>query len=80
MSNLTDKLVVDNSNSSYIIVKAKSDNVQIIGMTRGNETKPHHTENLRAGESIVLQFTNKTSAIKIKGNYEIYCNYGKIEG
>ena len=41
----------------YVVVKALAPNVQIIGMTRGTETRPHHTEMLDKGEVIILQFT-----------------------
>lgn len=62
----------------YVIVKALTPNVQIIGMTRGNETRPHHTEMLDKGEVIILQFTEKTSAVKIRGNAEIYTKHGVV--
>lgn len=66
-------------NGDYIVVKALTPNVQIIGMTRGAETKPHHTEMLDKGEAVVIQFTDKTSLIKIRGNSEIYTKYGVIK-
>ncbi len=65
--------------NEYICVKALQSGAQIIGLTRGNETKSHHTENLDKGEVIILQFTEKTSAIKIRGNAEIYTKYGTIK-
>lgn len=66
-------------NSDYICVKALQTGTQIIGLTRGSETKSHHTENLDKGEVLVLQFTEKTSAIKIRGNAEVYTKYGVIK-
>ena len=63
----------------YIVVKALSPNVQVIGLTRGNETKPLHTEMLDEGEVMVVQFTDNTSAIKIRGNAEILSPYGTIQ-
>ena len=63
----------------YIVIKAIGSPVQIIGLTRGSETKSHHTENLDKGEVIILQFTEKTSAIKIRGNAEVYTKYGMIK-
>lgn len=63
----------------YIAIKSLSKGSQIIGMTRGNETRIHHTENLDKGEVAIIQFTSKTSAIKIKGNAEIYTKFGIIK-
>ena len=68
----------DEISSDYIVVKATKPNVQIIGMTRGNETRPHHTEMLDAGEVAVMQFTENTSIIKIRGGAEIYTKHGVI--
>lgn len=65
-------------NSDYFVVKALSDNVQVVGLTRGDGTKPQHTENLRAGEVMLLQFTENISAIKVRGNSEIYTEHGVI--
>lgn len=62
----------------YIVVKAKTSGVQVIGLTRGGETRSHHTEMLDAGEVLVAQFTDKTSAIKIKGDAEIYTKHGAL--
>jgi len=33
----------------FIIIKAKEDGVNVIGLTRGNDTKFHHTEKLDKG-------------------------------
>lgn len=70
-----DRMICDD----YVVVKAAAPGVQIIGMTRGNETKPHHTEMLDKGEVLIMQFTEKTSAIKIRGNAEIYTKYGIVK-
>ncbi len=72
-------LTCENTQSAYIVVKADSPNVQVIGMTRGQDTRPHHTEGLDKGEVLVMQFTDKTSLIKIKGNAKIYTKFGIIE-
>lgn len=69
----------ENTGSEYIVVKADCANVQVIGMTRGSDTRPHHTEALDKGEVLVMQFTDKTSLIKIKGNAKIYTKFGVIE-
>ena len=62
----------------YIVVKALENGVTIIGLTRGKETKFHHTEKLDKGEVMIAQFTEHTSAIKIRGRAEIQTKHGKI--
>jgi transcription attenuation protein (tryptophan RNA-binding attenuator protein) len=64
--------------NEYIVVKAISGGVQIIGLTRGTDTKSHHIELLDAGEVLIAQFTDNTSAIKIKGTAEIYTKHGVL--
>lgn len=64
--------------SDYIAVKALEDGVNIIGLTRGKDTRFHHTEKLDCGEVYVAQFTEITSAIKIKGKAEIHTKFGVI--
>jgi len=66
-------------NQDYIIVKALEDGVNIIGMTRGRDTKFHHTEKLDAGEVMLAQFTENTSAIKIRGRAKIHTAYGVVD-
>ncbi|HHT06145.1 MAG TPA: trp RNA-binding attenuation protein MtrB [Hydrogenispora sp.] len=62
----------------FIIVKALEDGVTIIGLTRGKETRFHHTEKLDQGEVMIFQFTQHTSAIKIRGNAEILTKHGQM--
>lgn len=62
----------------YIIIKALENGVTIIGLTRGRDTKFHHTEKLDKGEVMILQFTEHTSAMKIRGHAEVYSQYGKV--
>lgn len=62
----------------YLIIKAKKDGVNVIGLTRGNDTKFHHTEKLDKGEVMIAQFTEHTSAIKIRGDAEIHTAHGVI--
>jgi len=62
----------------YICVAAEEDGVSIIGMTRGRDTKFHHTEKLDKGEVMIAQFTENTSAIKIRGKARILTKYGEI--
>ncbi len=60
----------------YIVIKALENGVTIIGLTRGRETKFHHTEKLDKGEVMIFQFTEHTSAVKVRGNAEITHRYG----
>lgn len=61
----------------FIMVKALEDGVTIIGLTRGKETKFHHTEKLDCGEVMIFQFTKHTAAIKIRGKAEIFTKHGQ---
>ena len=63
----------------YIVIKALEDGVNIIGMTRGRDTRFHHTEKLDNGEVMVAQFTENTSAIKIRGKAQILTEHGEVE-
>ncbi|MFZ5648406.1 MAG: trp RNA-binding attenuation protein MtrB [Bacillota bacterium] len=62
----------------YIVVKALDNGVTIIGLTRGKDTKFHHSEKLDKGEIMVAQFTEHTSAIKIRGKVELLTKNGRI--
>lgn len=63
----------------YIVVKAMENGVTISGLTRGKDTKFHHSEKLDRGEVMVAQFTENTSAIKIRGRARIYTRHGSVE-
>lgn len=63
----------------YIVVKALDNGVTIIGLTRGKDTKFHHSEKLDRGEIMVAQFTEHTSAIKIRGKAEVLTRHGTIK-
>jgi len=63
----------------YIVVKALEDGVVIMGLTRGKDTRSHHSERLDAGEVLVAQFTELTAAIKIRGKAEVMTDVGKVE-
>ncbi|GGM22807.1 transcription attenuation protein MtrB [Paraliobacillus quinghaiensis] len=65
------------SQSDYFIVKALENGVQVIGLTRGTDTRFHHAEKLDENEIMVVQFTEHTSAIKIKGKAIIQSNFGE---
>lgn len=62
----------------YVAVRAEENGVSIIGLTRGKDTKFHHTEKLDKGEVLLAQFTENTSAIKIRGKARILCRHGEI--
>lgn len=66
-------------NADYVIIKAKEDGVNVIGLTRGSDTRFHHSEKLDQGEVMIAQFTEHTSAIKVRGNAQIYTPYGEVE-
>lgn len=73
MDNDLDKILGD-----YIVIKAEENGVNIIGLTRGRDTKFHHTEKLDKGEVMLAQFTENTSAIKVRGKAIILCRHGEI--
>jgi len=62
----------------YIVVKALENGVTIMGLTRGKDTKFHHSEKLDKGEIMVAQFTEHTSAIKIRGKAEVLTAHGRM--
>ena len=63
------------SAGDYIVIKALENGVDIIGLTRGKDTKFHHTE----GQVYMAQFTEITSAMKICGKADIYTKHGKVQ-
>ena len=65
-------------NSDYIIIKALENGVNVIGLTRGKDTKFHHTEKLDKGEVMIAQFTEHTSAIKVRGKAKIISAIGEV--
>lgn len=65
--------------NEYIIIKAKENGVQVFGLTRGQDTRFHHTEKLDKGEVMIAQFTDHTSAIKVRGKATIYSKHGTVE-
>ena len=73
---MTDENTVFND---YMVVKALEDGVNIMGLTRGQNTKFHHTEKLDKGEVYIAQFTQTTSAIKVNGEAEILTKHGSIK-
>jgi transcription attenuation protein (tryptophan RNA-binding attenuator protein) len=65
--------------SDYFVVKAKENGVHVIGLTRGHDTKFHHTEKLDKGEVMIAQFTEHTSAVKVRGKAVILTSFGTID-
>jgi transcription attenuation protein (tryptophan RNA-binding attenuator protein) len=65
--------------NDYVVIKAIDDGVSVIGLTRGSDTKFHHSEKLDKGEVLIAQFTEHTSAIKIRGNAKILTHLGEVE-
>lgn len=63
----------------YVIIEAQEDGVQVIGLTRGTDTKFHHAEKLDAGEVMIAQFTEHTSAMKVRGKALIHSSHGVIQ-
>jgi transcription attenuation protein (tryptophan RNA-binding attenuator protein) len=63
----------------FFVVKAKENGVHVIGLTRGSDTRFHHTEKLDKGEVMIAQFTEHTSAIKVRGKAVIYTQHGIID-
>ncbi|HYW26237.1 MAG TPA: trp RNA-binding attenuation protein MtrB [Terriglobales bacterium] len=62
----------------YVVVKALEDGVIIMGLTRGRDTRSHHSERLDAGEVLIAQFTDLTAAIKVRGRAEILTDVGTV--
>lgn len=65
--------------NDYFVVKALEDGVQVIGLTRGSDTRFHHSEKLDKGEIMIAQFTEHTSAVKIRGKAVIQTAYGELK-
>jgi transcription attenuation protein (tryptophan RNA-binding attenuator protein) len=63
----------------YIVIKALEDGVVIMGLTRGRDTRSHHSERLDAGEVLIAQFTDMTAAIKVRGRAEILTDVGRVD-
>ena len=64
--------------TDFFVIKALEDGVNVIGLTRGTDTKFHHTEKLDKNEIMIAQFTEHTSAVKIRGKSVIQTSNGEI--
>lgn len=62
----------------FFVIKALEDGVQVIGLTRGTDTRFHHSEKLDKGEIMIAQFTEHTSAVKIRGKALIQSSHGEV--
>ncbi|NLX63583.1 MAG: trp RNA-binding attenuation protein MtrB [Clostridiaceae bacterium] len=74
-----ERIETDKSFADYIVVAAEENGVNVIGLTRGKDTRLHHTEILDEGEILIAQFTEQTSAIKVRGRAKVYCRHGMIQ-
>lgn len=68
----------DITTGEYVVIKALENGVTIIGLTRGKDTRFHHSEKLDEGEIMIAQFTEHTSAIKIRGRVELLTRHGQL--
>ncbi len=75
----SDWSLVNGSVKEYVVIHAKENGVHVIGLTRGESTKFHHTEKLDKNEVMIAQFTEHTSAMKIRGKAVIYTAVGVID-
>ena len=64
--------------ADYVVIRAEENGVTVIGLTRGSETRFSHTEKLDEGEVWVSQFTENTSAIKVRGAATIFTKHGVV--
>lgn len=69
---------MEQQTGDYVVIKAKDAGVTIMGLTRGQDTRFHHTEKLDKNEVLICQFTDHTSAIKIRGKAQVLTRYGEI--
>jgi len=65
--------------NEFFVIKAKENGVSVIGLTRGADTRFHHSEKLDKGEVMIAQFTEHTSAVKVRGKATIQTRHGVIE-
>ncbi|OZU90107.1 trp RNA-binding attenuation protein MtrB [Virgibacillus indicus] len=65
--------------SDFFVIRALEDGVNVIGLTRGTDTKFHHSEKLDKDEVMIAQFTEHTSAVKVRGKAVIQTSHGQID-
>ncbi|MCR8660302.1 trp RNA-binding attenuation protein MtrB [Paenibacillus endoradicis] len=69
---------MEQQTGDYVVIKAKDQGVTVMGLTRGQDTRFHHTEKLDKNEVLICQFTDHTSAIKIRGKATVLTKYGTV--
>ncbi|SFA73694.1 transcription attenuation protein (tryptophan RNA-binding attenuator protein) [Lentibacillus halodurans] len=62
----------------FFVIKALEDGVNVIGLTRGSVTRFHHSEKLDENEVMIAQFTEHTSAVKVRGKALIQTSHGEV--
>ncbi len=67
------------SQNDFFVIKAKENGVNVIGLTRGSDTRFHHSEKLDKGEVMIAQFTEHTSAVKVRGKAIIQTSHGTVD-
>ncbi|PSL50489.1 transcription attenuation protein (tryptophan RNA-binding attenuator protein) [Salsuginibacillus halophilus] len=63
----------------FFVIKAEEDGVNVIGLTRGSDTRFHHSEKLDRGEIMIAQFTEHTSAVKVRGKAVVQTSHGEMK-
>ncbi|TGB04527.1 trp RNA-binding attenuation protein MtrB [Halobacillus salinus] len=69
---------MSSNNNDFFVIKAMEDGVNVIGLTRGTDTRFHHSEKLDRGEVMIAQFTEHTSAVKVRGKAVIQTSHGEM--
>ncbi|MBA2173870.1 trp RNA-binding attenuation protein MtrB [Halobacillus locisalis] len=69
---------MNSNNNDFFVIKALEDGVNVIGLTRGTDTRFHHSEKLDRGEVMIAQFTEHTSAVKVRGKAVIQTSHGEM--
>lgn len=67
------------SKTDFFVIKALEDGVSVIGLTRGTDTRFHHSEKLDKDEVMIAQFTEHTSAVKVRGKAIIQTSHGQLD-
>ncbi|MBM7645297.1 transcription attenuation protein (tryptophan RNA-binding attenuator protein) [Scopulibacillus daqui] len=70
--------MAENMSNDFMVIKAEENGVNVMGLTRGADTRFHHIEKLDKGEVIICQFTEQTAAVKVRGKATIQTRHGVI--
>lgn len=68
----------EGAKSDFVVIKALEDGVNVMGLTRGSDTRFHHAEKLDKDEIMLAQFTEHTSAVKIRGKAFVQTSHGDL--